>query len=513
MTDHNDSTIERERSSRRPLVDRRRVLQTIGGASVVGLAGCSSNDGSGGGTSTGGGDGSGGGGGSSGLPSRSAAVQEWGERINQHCRQAGIDWKQFEGTSLITGMNVHPFTSVTEPLLPYFEELTGISVQYNTFPEDQLWQKLTLDLNSQTGVFDGFFLGLWPSARYHNAGWVKDLNQYIDDSSLTDTDWLALDDYPQAALDAFTYGDDDFIAMPFGIEAYGCLGYDKPTLETVGMDVPTDYPSMRDVAKAIQESDEVDRAGICSRASSTTLSSANWATVFKSYGADWLDYGNRQATLDSSQGVASLEIFSEMMGDYGPADIGSFDWYRSNQAMGNGRVGMILHTPSAIGPWTTEQRQRTEWVPPVPGPDGDQVASTWEWAMGISQYTDNPGAMWLFLQWATCRPMILLNNVQQWEGQPVYGPARSNWLFEQDEYLENGPKESWREAHRQGMEMVPSSPPPVPLHTPQNMDIMTEAAVAMNAAVTDTKSAQQALSDAAPPITEFAKEIPSEYLS
>jgi multiple sugar transport system substrate-binding protein len=149
----------------------------------------------------------------------------------------------------------------------------------------------------------------------------------------------------------------------------------------------------------------------------------------------------------------------------------------------------------------------------VPGPEGDQSASTWEWAMGISQYTDNPGAMWLFLQWATCRPMILLNNVQQWEGQPVYGPARSNWLFEQDEYLENGPKESWREAHRQGMEMVPSSPPPVPLHTPQNMDMMTEAAVAMNSAVTDNKSAQQALSDAAPPITEFAQDIPDQYLS
>ncbi|MFD1600364.1 ABC transporter substrate-binding protein [Halobellus rarus] len=495
------------------------MLQALGVSAAAGLAGCggrgggstSTNTDSGGGGDSGG-DGGGGDSGDSGLPSQSEAVEEWGQRINEYARESGIDWQQFEGTSLIFGMNVHPFTSVTEPLLPYFEELTGISVTYNTFPEDQLWQKLTLDLNNESGVFDGFFLGLWPSARYHNAGWVKDLNQYINDSSLTDQDWLATGDWPESALNAFTYGDGDLISLPFGVEAYGAVAYDVPSVEAVGMEPPSSYPELRDLAQAIHESDEVDRAGIASRASSTTLSSANWATVFKSYDAEWIDYDAREATLNSDRGIASLEIFAEMMGDYGPADIGNFDWYRSNQAMGNGDVGMALHTPSAIGPWTQEQIDRTEWLPPLPGPDGTQLASTWEWGLGISEYTENPNAAWLFLQWALSRPMMLLTNTQQWEGQAVYGPARSNWLFEQDEYQELGPKESWNEAHRQGMEMVPSDPPPVPLHTPQNMDMMTEAAIAMNNAVTDSKSASEALDDAAPPITEYAKEIPEAYL-
>jgi len=500
-------------------LSRRRTIKLLAASGTIALAGCAS-DGDGGDGGDGGDSGStdgsdGGSDGASGdgeLPSQSEAVEEWGPRVNEHAQDAGIDWKQFEGTALTFGMNVHPFTQVTEPLLPYFEELTGITVQYNTFPEDQLWQKLTLDLNNETGVFDGFFLGLWPSARYHNAGWVKDMNEFINDASLTDQDWLALEDYPESALNAFTYGDDDLIALPFGVEAYGCLAYDQPSLETVGMDVPSSYPEMRDVAKAIHESDDTDRSGIASRASSTTLSSANWATVFKSYDANWLDYDAREATLNSQEGVASLEIFAEMVGDYGPDDIGNYDWYQSNQAMGNGQLGMVLHTPSAIGPWNQAQIDRTEWVPPVPGPDGTQLASTWEWGAGISQFTDNPGAAWLFMQWALSRPMLLLTNTVQWEGQPAYGPARSNWLFEQDEYQEKGPKQSWREAHTQGMEMVPSDPPPVPLHTPQNMDMMTEAAIAMNAAVTDSKSAQQALDDAAPPITEFAKEIPEPYL-
>lgn len=495
---------------------RRRFLQTVGGATVLGLAGCTgNNDGDSGnlnveddGTT----DGGTASGGSSDLPSKEKGVEQWGKRINEHARQAGIDWKQFDGTSLTFGMNVHPFTEVTKPLLPYFEELTGINVTFNTFPEDQLWQKLTLDLNSENGKYDGFFLGLWPSARYHNANWVKDLSGYIQDSSITDEGWLNLDDYPQSALDAFTYQDEQ-IAMPFGVEAYGCVAYDKPTFEKLGLSEPTTFEELRDAAKTIHESDEVNRAGIASRASSTTLSSANWATMFKSYGADWIDRDEREATLNSEQGVASLEMFSELMGQYGPADIGTFDWYKANQAFGNGQVGIAYHTPSAVGTFTQQQLERTEWVPPLEGPDGDVVASTWEWALGISEYSKNPKAAWLFLQWATSRPAILLQNTQQWQEQPTYGPARSNWLFEQDEYSQKGMKQSWQTAHQEGMAAVPSSPPPVPLDTPQNMDMMSEAAIAMNSAVTGSKSAKKALDQAAPKLTELAKKIPDGYLS
>lgn len=505
-------------------VARRRFIKATGALSVLGIAGCSGGGSdstptdSGGMESTDstdsgsdGGDGSGGS--SNSLPSKAEGVKQWGERVNNFCRDAGIDWKQFEGTSLMFGMNVHPFTQTTEALLPYFEELTGISVQYNTFPEEQLWQKLTLDLNSETGLFDGFFLGLWPSARYHSAGWAQDLNQYFNDASLTDKDWYAMGDFPESAIEGFTYGDNDLVGLPIGIEAYGCLAYDKPTFEKLGIQVPTDYPSMKSAAKKIHESDEVDMAGICSRASSATLSSANWATMFKSYGADWLDYENKEAALNSQQGVKSLQFFSDLMSNYGPSDIGNFDWYKSLNAYGQGQVGMTYANTEGWGVFPAEKSERTGWIPPVPGPNGDQLASTWQWGIGMSQYTENPGAAWLFLQWATSRPMSLLTTTRQWQGQGPYGHSRSNWLFDQPDYQDHGQSEEWREATTKALDMVPSSPPPVPLQTPQNMDIMAEAAIAMNQAVSGNKSAKEALDQAAPTITDYAKEIPSSYIN
>jgi multiple sugar transport system substrate-binding protein len=234
--------------------------------------------------------------------------------------------------------------------------------------------------------------------------------------------------------------------------------------------------------------------------------------MFKSYGAEWLDRGAKEATLDSDAGIASLEMFADIMGNYAPSDIGTYDWYKANQAFGNGQVGIAYHTPSTAGVFTAEQLERTKFLPPLEGPNGDSIASTWEWAIGISEYSQNPGAAWLFLQWATSRPANLMQSRKSWEGHANYGWARSNWLFDQPEYQETGLTGSWAEAHTTGMAAVPSSPPPVPLDTPQNMDMMSEAAIAMNAAVTGTKSAEQALSQAAPKITEFAKQIPDEYL-
>ena len=119
---------------------RRRTLQLLGSAGIAGLAGCggggdggdggSTGDGgsSDGGSSDGGSSdgGSGDGGSSDGLPSRSEAVEEWGPRINEAAREAGIDWEQESGTALTFGMNVHPYTATVEPLLDYFTELTEL---------------------------------------------------------------------------------------------------------------------------------------------------------------------------------------------------------------------------------------------------------------------------------------------------------------------------------------------------------------------------------------------------
>ncbi|PSP82399.1 chemotaxis protein [Halobacteriales archaeon QS_1_68_17] len=439
------------------------------------------------------------------------AINEWGQRINDHCREAGIDWRQCEGATIRLGLAEGPFPTTTEPLLPFFEELTGIEVEYSVQMEDKLFDQLERDLAAGKGRYDVFQLGMWPAAGYHHNGWVKDLNEFMADASLTDRRWYHVEDYHDSFLDAFTYRGDR-VAFPFGIEAAGCVAYDKPTFQKLGLEPPTDFETLRHAAKTIHESDDVDRAGFVSRATADTLSTHNFVAMFKSHSADWLDYRRREATLNAPEGVRALDLYAELLREYGPRDVGSMNWLAANQAYGEGNVGILYHTPQTASVFSDEQFDRTEFLPPLEGPDGDRIAGTSAWALGINAFSDAPDAAWLFLQWATCRPTNLLLSTDQWTGQESFGQARINWLVDQPELDTRGHPESWNAAHTDGFDLIPSDPPPVPLHTPQNMDIMTEVAEAMHSTIVGRTSAQAAFDDAAPRITEHARQIPDAYL-
>jgi len=488
-------------------------MKTFGALGVVGLAGCLSNGGS---------DGSGGE--ESDIPTEEDGVEFWGERLNDHAREADIDWRQFEGTELTFGMGLHKYSVVTQPLLDYFEDLTGIDVTYDIHAEDEYWLAAEHDLEN-VGEYDGVMTGLWQAAEMHENGWIHDLNQFIDDPSLTDPGWLQMDDFLDQTIELMTFPDDDFVGFPNGIEAYGCVGLHEPTFEELSLDEPTNFEELEECAQAISESD-LDREGIVSRTSTTTLSSANWGTMFKSHGADWIDRDSREARLDSPEGIESLERFGGMLNQYGPEDPGTYDWYSSNGALSEGDVGILYSTPSTSGVIDEAVHEETKWLPPLQAQGGpDPVANTWVWATGISQQSDNPEAAWLFVQWANSRLANFVLSTKQWQGHhPRAGFARLNYVADvyrgdeeiaPDEDIEiesHGITDSFLEAHEQGMAMVPSDPPPVPVDTPMNMPIMSEAAVAMNRVVRGEATAEQALSDAAPQITEYARQIPDDYL-
>jgi multiple sugar transport system substrate-binding protein len=299
----------------------------------------------------------------------------------------------------------------------------------------------------------------------------------------------------------------------------------KPTLETVGADEPTNVAELEDVARQISESDSTDREGIVSRTDTATLSAANWGTMFKTYGADWIDRENREATLNSEAGVNSLERFGGMLNNYGPEDPGTYDWYSNNDAYSNGDVGLMYSTPQTSGIVKTEIMKDTKWLPPLNGPNGEEpVSDTWVWATGISTSSENPKAAWLYLQWANSRMANLMLSTRQWEGdQPRAGYARFNYVKEQvnEGNAPGVPGEGYLNAFEKGMNAVPGGDPnkpdeypPVPVETPQNMNIMSEAAKAMSDVVSGEDNAQSALDAAAKRIEGTADDRSGEsYLS
>ncbi|MDS0259876.1 extracellular solute-binding protein [Haloarcula sp. S1CR25-12] len=515
-------------------ISRRSALKSLAVTGTVGLAGCggifSESE-----TEYGPTD----------IPPKQRGIKEWGQKLNEHAREAGIDWDQFSGDdiTLTFGMGLHPYSTTFSTqaedgtmVKDYFEDLTGITVDYEIVSEDQFWLETENALSSDDNPYDGIMNGLWPSGGYHfgddGNAWVRDLIPYINNSSLTDKQWLRMGDFKRQTIELMSYpnadGTVELTALPNGIEAYGCTAIHKPTFETLGLSEPRNFAELESAAKTISESNEVSREGIVSRTSSTTLSSANWGTMFKTYGGEWIDRDARTATLNQEQGVKSLERFGGMLNKYGPSNPGTYDWYANNNAYSNGEVGMMYSTPQTSGIVDTQIMEETKWLPPLQGPDGrDPIVDTWVWATGITATSDNPEAAWLYIQWANSRMANLMLSTRQWRGDgPRAGYARFDYVKNQ---VDQGntppvPGEGYINAFEQGMNNVPGgnpdSPgeyPPVPVDTPQNMNIMSEAAQAMSSVVSGQRTAKKALDDAATKIeddgylTESA--IPSRYIA
>ena len=73
---------------------------------------------------------------------RAAAADQ--DEALQYYHQAKIDWRQADGTSLTIGLNKHPFTESLLPLIPEFQRLTGIKVDYLILPEAEYWMEREL---------------------------------------------------------------------------------------------------------------------------------------------------------------------------------------------------------------------------------------------------------------------------------------------------------------------------------------------------------------------------------
>src|SRR4051794_7926330 len=72
-----------------------------------------------------------------------------------------FDWKRHDGTTIRALLNTHPYTDALKADLETFSKLTGITVQYDEFPESNYFEKLTVDLQSGQPSYDVFMLGAY----------------------------------------------------------------------------------------------------------------------------------------------------------------------------------------------------------------------------------------------------------------------------------------------------------------------------------------------------------------
>ena len=310
-----------------------------------------------------------------------------------------FDWKQFDGSEIRFLMNNHPFTDFIQPLVPEFEELTGISVTLEVFPEDQFRQRRLLEASSGANTLDGYMI--MPGqvgAQYLGAGWVRYIDDFVNDPSLTMPE-LALDDFFEGAINTFQ-GDEGLYGLPLQIES-SILYYRTDLLEQAGLDgPPTTLEELRSYAETLNQ-DGV--AGLAMRGKGANATS-QIVNMLYSFGGQWLSDDGTSA-LNSEGSQEALSYYAGVLRDYGPPGVTNMSWPEVTSLFAQGQAAMmfdanvfrsIMEDPDQA---IEEVRNNVEYAALPAGPDGS-VPAVLVWGMSVNQASENPEAAWYFIQWA-----------------------------------------------------------------------------------------------------------------
>ena len=346
-----------------------------------------------------------------------------------------FDWRRFEGTEIRFMMNQHPFTDFLAPLVPEFEEMTGIDVTLETFPEDQFRQRRLLEASSGAETLDGYMI--MPGqvgAQYLGADWVRYLDDFIADPTLTNPD-LDLEDFFAGAMSTFE-NEAGIFGLPLQIES-SLLFYRSDLFAEAGLEGPPEtMDELREYAAALH-SDDV--AGFAMRGQGAAATS-QIVNLLYSFGGQWLNEDGTSA-LDSPESVAALEFYADLLRNYGPPGPANLHWPEVTSLYAQGQVAMIFDANVFRSIMEDPEqsidavRENTLYAPLPAGPAGS-VPAVLVWGLSVNHASENPEAAWYFIQWALSKENqveTLLSGVpaartSSWENEEFQQTAPPSWI-------------------------------------------------------------------------------------
>lgn len=332
----------------------------------------------------------------------------------QALAQDDFNWKKFEGQTLRLLLNKHPYTDALLANLDNFKELTGMEVEYDVFPEDVYFDKVTSALTSGSDQYDVFMTGAYQTWQYGPAGWLVDLKEYINDPSRTTESYDWEDILPSlrestawSGVPGEALGGDGARqwALPMGFEL-NSVTYNKRIFDELNIGPPENMEDLVEKATRINEEKE-GMYGIGVRGS------RSWATIHPGYLSGLVNFGGSDFTVENgslkpamnSQAAKDFTAqWIDMIRRAGPRNWTNYTWYEVGNDLGAGASGMI-YDADILGYFQNGDSQEAgnlAFHGFKPNPEAEQpTPNVWIWSLAMSSFSENKDAAWYFLQWAT----------------------------------------------------------------------------------------------------------------
>ena len=312
--------------------------------------------------------------------------------------------QKFAGQTIRFVASNHTYTDAIKGLIPELEKKTGIKVKMESYFEDQLTQKLTVELTSGSSTIDVFMTRPLQEGRLFSKNkWYESLKSYVSDSNKTPGDWK-WNDFQKTAVDATTLKG-NLYAVPIVTE-WQTLFYRKDLFEKAGLQPPKTLEELEAAAKKLNDPDN-GVYGIVSRgqrgAAVTQFSSYLYA-----YGGDFLKDG--KCVLDTPEAVKAMQYYGKILHDYGPAGATNMSWPQAQALMASGKVAMWTDAstllPGLLDPQKSKVADKIGIAMFPAGPAGQHPYMVVPWAVSISAQSKNKDAAWEFIKWLSSEEVM-----------------------------------------------------------------------------------------------------------
>lgn len=319
-------------------------------------------------------------------------------------------YEEYEGETLVVNFPAHPHYDAVMKVLPDFTKETGIRVEVDQLQYLKMREKQTLELTKNRGDYDLIAYVVFSKADYVYADQLENLAKYFMNPKLADPSYDAgdlIDGYVgNIGVAGGTKGylpgpTGSLFGIPFGSET-SILGYRKDVFEKHGLDVPTNYDELLDVACQIPEL-EPGMGGLASRAASGHHASHAFLLHLAPLGGRIFD-DKWNPIVNNEAGVKAAEALKTIV-DCGAEGAATFGFAEAGASFLQGNSAMFLDSTVFAGqvndPSKSKVVGKIGWAPhPVGVRAGSQTGG---FGIGIPANAQNKDAAFLLMQWLTSK--------------------------------------------------------------------------------------------------------------
>ncbi len=317
------------------------------------------------------------------------------------------DDQPYAGQSIRILHDKRPNTQKLLTIVPEFEKATGIKVTIDILPESEVFPKEQIELSQAVGTYD-VLQYIWAfQPGYERAGWMEDLNPYINDPSKNAFGWKA-SDFDTSMLGILSVNGKQ-LGIPFITFTNGLI-YNDLLMKKYNVKIPTTIPEFEAAAKKLTRKDpELGQIyGYMARGGRRGNEDTNsWMQVLKLFGANFFD-NNWKCTLNSPQAIAATEWYVKMVDNYAPPGAKRAGWTDVVTAFTQGHVGMIMEGFVVWEQYNDPKQSKIAGhvgLAPLPDSPAKGRAIGGAWGLGIPTTSKHKDAAWQYIQWLTGTPV------------------------------------------------------------------------------------------------------------